>query len=312
MKEPKNTLKNMTPLDKQNVIDNFLFNEIMSDQENGEALCRMILERVLKRKIGTIHFTPQKVVPGISEKSHGIVLDSYIVENIEGDNGLPEIDVYDIEPDKRISKKKSLPKRTRYYSDLIDVHLLETGIDYEMLPGLAIIFILSYDPFGKGEMYYEIKSVFKSHPELDYDDGIRRIYLYTDGKLPENPDKYDIMLQNLLRYIRNSTDENVTDEDTRRLDEIVRSTKQKKDVGVKFMKSWEIERDLRDEGREEGRKEERVNTEAERRRADAEKTRADEAESRADDAESRADAAEFRAYAAEAELAKYKKKFGAL
>ncbi len=50
--------------------------------------------------------------------------------------------------------------------------------------------------------------------------------------------------------------------------------------------------------REEGREEERVNTERERRRADAAETRADKAETRAD--------------TAEAELAKYKEKYGKL
>ncbi|MEE5990109.1 MAG: hypothetical protein V3G41_05475, partial [Lachnospiraceae bacterium] len=97
-------------------------------------------------------------------------------------------------------------------------------------------------------------------------------------------------------YIRRSTDENVIDETTRRLDELVKATKHKKDIGVKYMKSWELESELREEGREEGREEERANTEAERRRADAAESRAGEAESRAD--------------AAEAELEKYKAKFG--
>ena len=70
----------------------------------------------------------------------------------------------------------------------------------------------------------------------------------------------------------------MTDDDSKRLDEIVKATKHKKDVGIKYMKSWELEYELREEGREE----ERANTEAERRRADAEKSRADAAESRAD------------------------------
>ena len=86
--------------------------------------------------------------------------------------------------------------------------------------------------------------------------------------------------------------ENVTDETTRRLDELVKATKHKKDIGVKYMKSWELESELREEGREE----ERANTEAERRRADA--------------AESRADAAEAQVDEMKAELERYKAKFG--
>ena len=57
---------------------------------------------------------------------------------------------------------------------------------------------------------------------------------------------------------------NATDDNTRKLDEIVRRTKAKKDIGVKYMKSWERERELIEAGREE----ERQNTEKERQRAD--------------------------------------------
>ncbi len=39
---------------------------------------------------------------------------------------------------------------------------------------------------------------------------------------------------------------------TKRLDEIVRSTKARKDIGVKYMKSWERERELLETGKAEG------------------------------------------------------------
>ena len=103
--------------------------------------------------------------------------------------------------------------------------------------------------------------------------------------------KHQRKLQNLLRYIGKSIKDNVTDENTEKLDDIVHKTKAKKGVGVRFMKSWEREKELREEGREEGREEERKNTEAERKRADKEALRADHAE---------------------AELEKYQKKFGVL
>lgn len=54
------------------------------------------------------------------------------------------------------------------------------------------------------------------------------------------------------------------DSNTRKLDDIVRGTKAKKDIGAWYMKSWEREKEIR----EEGRSEERANTEIERRRAD--------------------------------------------
>ena len=278
----------MKPLEEMDVIDDFLFTEIMSDEEDGAEVCRMILSLVLKQEIGEISFTAQRIVPGISESSHGIRLDAYITEHLaEGGTGKPDIRVYDVEPDKQSSKKKLLPRRSRYYGDLIDVQLLETGVEYERLPELVTVFILSYDPFDRNAMYYEAGSVIKTHPDIPYDDGVRRIYLYVDGELPEGAGEEDRKLKNLLRYIGKSTKANITDDLTDRLNDIVHKAKAKKGVGVRYMKTWEREKELREEGREEGREEERKNTEAERKKAEAARKRADKAEMRADKAEAR-------------------------
>ena len=255
----KNTIK---PLEEMNLIDDFLFNEIMSDEKAGLETCRIILSCVLKRKVDNIMFTAQKTVPGVSEESHGIRMDVYVTEQSE-QNG-ESIKVYDVEPDNGENHKNGLPRRSRYYGDLIDVQLLSTGTEYEKLPELVTIFILSYDPFGEKALYYEAGTVIKTHPHLDYYDGIRRIFLYVDGELPTDADEEEKSLRNLLKNINESIDRNITDDNTRILDGIVKSTKARKEVGIRYMKSWERERELKEEGREE----ERVNTERERKRAD--------------------------------------------
>ncbi len=255
----KNTIK---PLEEMNLIDDFLFNEIMSDEKAGLETCRIILSCVLKRKVDNIMFTARKMVPGVSEESHGIRMDVYVTEQSE-QNG-ESINVYDVEPDNGENHKNRLPRRSRYYGDLIDVQLLSTGTEYEKFPELVTIFILSYDPFGEKALYYEAGTVIKTHPHLDYNDGIRRIFLYVDGELPTDADEEEKRLRNLLKYINESIDRNITDDNTRILDGIVKSTKARKEVGIRYMKSWERERELKEEGREE----ERVNTERERKRAD--------------------------------------------
>ncbi len=301
-----NTRRTRKPLEELNVIDDFLFFEIMSDQEKGTELCRMILSRVLRQNISRLEYTPQRAVPGVSESTHGIRMDAYITEF--SDDEISNIRVFDVEPDNKSYHKASLPKRSRYYTDLIDVKLLETGTDYENLPELITIFILSYDPFGEDALYYEAGSVIKTHPNVEYNDGIRRIYLYVGGMLPEGAGEEEKNLQNLLMYIGNSSKENIKNEEIRKLDEIVSKTKADKNVGIRYMKSWELEDEIRKEGREEGRREgreegrregreeERKNTEAERKRTEAERKKA-ESERR-------------RAEKAEAELAMYKAKFG--
>ena len=253
MEERKLNTRQPKTLEELNVIDDFLFREIMADEVSGLKVCRMILETVLKRKIGDISFTAQKAVPGVSESKHGIIMDAYITESTDGKGA--DIRVFDIEPENKASQKKSLPKRGRYYADLIDVHLLNSGTDYDKLPELVIIFILPYDPFGENAMYYEAGTTLKTHPQKEYDDGIRRIYLYTEGEMPENASPEDIKLKNLLKYIGNSIKENVTDDETGLLDEIVTDTKSREDVGIRYMKSWEWEKEIRKEARQEGRDE---------------------------------------------------------
>ncbi len=281
----------MKPLEEMDVIDNFLFTEIMTDEKDGIEVCRMILSCVLKREVGEIYFTPQKVVPGLSERLHGIRMDAYVTEKMDesGNKGC-DISVYDIEPDNRSSRRAELPKRSRYYGDLIDVQLLNTGTDYEKLPELITIFILSYDPFEEDALYYEAGSIIKTHPQIPYNDGVRRIFLYVNGKLPDDAGEEEKKLRNLLRYMGDSTEANVTDETTKRLNEIVTGTKAKKDIGVRYMKSWEIAREYIEQGREEERKhteEERANTRAESERANKAEQRANKAEQRANKAEQR-------------------------
>ena len=68
----------LKPLEEMDMIDDFLFTEIMSDEKTGTEVCSMILRCVLKREIGKIHFTAQRVLPGLSEKLHGIRMDAYV------------------------------------------------------------------------------------------------------------------------------------------------------------------------------------------------------------------------------------------
>lgn len=269
-------------LREMNVIDNFLFSEIMADEKRGKEACRLILSRVLNREIGDIEFTPEKIVPGVSEKNHGIRMDAYITEHTgDVEKGKDTIRIFDIEPDKNEDKKSMLPRRSRYYTDLIDVQLLETSTEYDKLPEMISIFILSYDPFGMNEMVYEVGNMIKTHPEISYNDGIRRIFLYVDGELSKGAGESEKKLQSLLRYIGKSKEENITDKEIEELDDIVKQVKSKKDVGVRYMKSWEWEKEIREE--------EQKKTEAERQRADK---------------------AEAEANKMKAELAKYKAKYG--
>ncbi len=242
-------------LAEMNLIDDFLFTEIMSDEKDGATVCSMILSCVLKREVKNIKFEAQKVIHGASEKSHGIRLDVYVTGKPGADGDSKEdYDVYDVEVDNRPGNKAGLPKRSRYYGSLIDAKFLEPRKEYTELPDIFTIFILSYDPFDRNALYYEAGTHLLTHPDVQYDDGVRRIYLYTKGELPGDAGEDDRKLRNLLRYICESTEANVIDDNTRRLDEIVRVTKTKENVEDDFMYNWDRDEKLKEEASAEERK----------------------------------------------------------
>ena len=103
-------------------------------------------------------------------------------------------------------------------------------------------------------MVYTVKNQCVEAPDMEYEDGIRRIYLYTKGT-DGNPSQE---LRDMLKYMENSIAENVTNADIRAIHEQVDAVKRDKEVGVQYMKSWEREMLIREEGKVEGREEGRV------------------------------------------------------
>ena len=97
-------------------------------------------------------------------------------------------------------------------------------------------------------MVYTVKNQCVEAPDMEYEDGIRRIYLYTKGT-EGNPSQE---LRDMLKYMENSIAENVTNADIRAIHEQVDAVKQDKEVGVQYMKSWEREMLIWEEGKEEG------------------------------------------------------------
>ena len=61
----------------------------------------------------------------------------------------------------------------------------------------------------------------------------------------------------MLKYMENSIAENVTNADIQAIHEQVDAVKRDKEVGVQYMKSWEREMLIREEGKEAGKQEER-------------------------------------------------------
>ena len=236
------------PLSELNVIDNFLFTTLLTREVSKEKVARLILNSILDKQIRHVTVTAQREFTGTDTDRHGIRLDVYITD--DDDDAV----VYDLEPDNKSKDVESLPKRNRFYSAVIDSNNLPSGKPYEKLPNLVIIMILSYDPFGAGDLYYEAGTQLKTHPGIPYDDGIRRIYLYADGR-SNLAGAAGEKLESMVRYIRYSDKEHVVDEATAELDTIVREARTNKEVSMVYLRALEHEEELKSEGREEGRRE---------------------------------------------------------
>ena len=138
------------PIEELTIVDDFMFGAVMSDSK----YCKPLLELVLGVKIRKIEYPELQKAVDERYGSKSIRLDVYV----EDDAGT----VYDVEI--QTTDKRNLPKRTRYYQGLIDLHILEKGEDYAALRKSFVIFICTYDPFGKGRWAYTFETAVWKMP----------------------------------------------------------------------------------------------------------------------------------------------------
>jgi len=257
------------PLSELNLMDNFLFHEMLLQEDVQEEFCRILLKTILNKEVRHVKVTPQKTILGADTNKHGIRLDAYIEAVVGSDSIDADVvpDIYDIEPN-RTYERETLPKRMRYYHGMIDSQFLQAGQTYDKLPNVVIIFILPYDPFGKDRMVYTIRNEVLEEPDIEYNDGALKMILYTKGKTKDSGKE----LQDMLKYMEESTADNVTNQDIESVHHLVNRVKARKEVDLNYMKSWEwddynkklgIQEGIklgRSEGIEIGRDEERTNS----------------------------------------------------
>lgn len=248
---PASSGKPPRALQELNLIDDFLFQEMLASQETGEKFARLLLGTFLGKPVRNVRIISQKTIPGIDTAARGIRLDAYIEavpdEPVPGQEMYDVTirpDLYDIEPD-RTYERSSLPRRMRYYHALIDTRILSVSTDYQSLQNVTIFIILPYDPFGKKRMVYTVRNRCLEDDRIPYEDGTTKIFFYTKGT-EGNPGQE---LCDMLKYIEHSTTDNVTNQTIDELDRLVSTVKQSREAGINYMKSWEHEKIIRDEER---------------------------------------------------------------
>lgn len=295
-------------LEELNLLDDFLFGSMVTHPEVGESFVRELLKIIFGREFGRLKVIPQKPYYGKDAGEHGARLDVYIEDSAEEtespyDEGGAGVrakcsDIYDIEPESKSKKstRNILPRRVRFYHAVIDAQSLRSGTDYDCLKNVTVIMIVPFDPFGYDRMVYTIARRCREEPDMLYDDGSVTLYLYTRGKRGNPPEE----LRELLEYMEETTWENAVNEDLQAIQQMVEIVKKDEEVSIAYMKSWERDAIIREEGREE----EKTNTERERQRAEVERQRAEEASQRAEAESQKAKEADQRAKQAEEKVKK--------
>lgn len=230
-------------LEELNLLDDFLFYKMVSHPEFGEEFTRELLRIILGKEVGKLQVIPQKIYYGSNTDIHGARLDVYLEETEET---LENATIYDLEPEGESKEEdlKSLARRVRFYHSKIDVGSLKSGQDYRKLKNVIVIFIMPKDPLGANRMFYTIENKCRELPELPYDDGAKTIFLYTKGT-EGNPKEE---LKELLRYMENSCDCNVTNESLKKIHQMMKRVKSDEEVSLEYMKIYEREQMLTEQG----------------------------------------------------------------
>ena len=224
-----------------NLLDSFLFSELTENPENAKLIARIIIKRVFGWQADNIEVESEKQYHGYRIGQKGIRLDLQVTER----DDKKIIRFYDIEPNQYI--EKFLAKRGRYYLSLTDAKLLGTSKKYKELPEYFSVWILPYDPFGDNRIVYTVKNMVVENPQLVYNDGVTRIYLYTDGEIGGNDE-----LRALLRYFVQTQECNAVDEELQELQSVVSDIKNDEEVGERYMTIEEVIEYEKDDSYEKG------------------------------------------------------------
>ena len=231
--------KESKTLQELNLTDDFLFDVATEELEN----CKAIIELTTGLRLKSLKWkSGQKVIHNLPGK-RGVRLD-FIAESEDGR-------IFDVEMQNR--NEGNIPKRTRFYQALIDAPILKSGErGFDKMNPLYIIIICNYDPYGKKKYCYTFDNQCKEVPGLRLGDEVTKLLLSTKG---ENEEEVSKELVDFLHYVTESNENGLPDECDERLErlhESIREIKASADMEVEYMKMEERERIIRDEGKQIG------------------------------------------------------------
>ena len=218
--------------------DNFIFCKLMMNKE----LCKKILSEILGKEVSRVEYPEYEKSIQARYDAKSVRLDVYL----KGDDGT----VYNIELQN--IRRDSIPKRGRYYQDLIDLDLLEKGAYYKELNRSIVIFICTFDLYELGHYKYTFTNKCSEVPGLEYGDDTMKIIVNTLGTKGEVSDELKEFLKAVNGIFSNSE---FSDKIKVEIERIKRSSDVRREFMALYLHDEDIRRDSLEEGIELGRME---------------------------------------------------------
>jgi predicted transposase/invertase (TIGR01784 family) len=216
--------------DSLSFANDFMFAKVM----RNATLCKKLLEVILDVDIEKIEYPEEQKVIDIARESKSIRLDVYVKDMANT--------IYNVE--MQTTDTKELPKRSRYYQDMIDLNLIEKGQSYSVLNKSYVIFICMSDIFGKGRHIYTFENFCQQDKELPLGDKTIKVFLNPHSDM----DDVDEELGNFLKYLADGT---ISDSFTKELSEEVLKVKKNEKWRREYMTLYMKEQEARAEAAEE-------------------------------------------------------------
>ena len=222
-------------------VDDFIFGKVMEDK----GLCHDVLEQLLNEPVGELEDVKTQKEFRYTKDGKPIRMDMYSKDQKR---------MYDAEMQNlnhQSVENLELSKRSRFYQSSMDIDHMEKGKSYHDLPEGRVLFICTFDPFGKGYAQYSFRNRCDEDQELCLGDGTKKIFFNcacSPENVPEN-------LKEIYDYVR---DGKVGGELTRKIDMAVQKARRNEEWRSEYMKELLHDDDVRRDAIAEGRTEERV------------------------------------------------------
>ncbi|MBQ7367310.1 MAG: Rpn family recombination-promoting nuclease/putative transposase [Spirochaetaceae bacterium] len=229
MEEPTRRFK---PWEELDITDDFIFTRVM----RNKWLCRTLLEMILKVKIGRIKFLTSHHSLQIEPNAKGIIMDVYLRDK----NKVINVEM-------QASNHGDLAQRARYYQAAADIDTTPKGSKYRDLRQNYVVFICTFDPFGKGKPIYNFKNYCIHYDiPIPLEDGTEKIFLNTSSK---DTGSLDGELRFFYDYVRERT---VRTAFTKELDSSITKLKQNQEERRMSLLYASRMMEFRQDGYEEG------------------------------------------------------------